>query len=120
MEFVKLDVYNYVDAMFDSGLDATNVIESCEDVGISRLDAVIFTQYWLQVHKRDDVFEINCVDAERFFNTDGTIKVGLYVTENAWAREDMENNQMFKAGPVKEERMPTQPREKLKLTDVPF
>ena len=74
-----LEKYRFIDAMFDDGFEAREVLELCDDWDMDRVSAVVLTQCWLILNQRKDEFEINCTDAERFFNSDGTIKVAEYL-----------------------------------------
>ena len=72
------EAYRYIEAMFQD-FEAWEVIELCEDYDIPRVDAVVLTQCWLLANGRDDEFEINCAEAERFFLKNGWIDVPAYL-----------------------------------------
>lgn len=74
-----LDEWRYIDAQFNSGFDAEEVLELCEDADMRRVDAVVLTQCWLLWEMRDDEFKINCTEAERFFLPNGKIKTAAYL-----------------------------------------
>lgn len=76
-----LENYRYIDAMFNDGFHATEVLELCEDWDMNRVDAVVLTQCWLILNDEPQTFNIDCMEAERFFKSDGTIKVAEYLKE---------------------------------------
>ena len=71
--------YAFVDAMFKDGFDAAEVLEICDEHEMPRLDAVVATQYYVLRNNRKDEFEINCVEAEHYFKSDGTLDVDAYL-----------------------------------------
>ena len=73
------DEYRLIDSCFDDGFEAWEVIEICEDWEMSRLDAVVFVQFWLQKNGRKEEFVINCAEAEHLFYPDGKIKLHAYL-----------------------------------------
>ena len=71
--------YRLIDSMFDSGFEADEVLEICDDHEVRRVDAVVTMAYYLRHNGRDDTFKIDCVEAERYFRPDGSVKVELYL-----------------------------------------
>ena len=87
MNFETYEIYKIVDSMFDMELPAEEVIEAVEDHDYSRMHAIVFTQYWLEQHNRKDEFVLNCTEAERFFNPDGTLRTELYLSDYDGSKE---------------------------------
>ena len=72
--------YDFITSMFNFwGFDAEEVIESCIEHDMPRADAVVQVAHYIKQNELDDTFRIDCVDAERFFRPDGTIREQLYV-----------------------------------------
>ena len=72
--------YQFIESQFDVwDFDAEEVIESCLEHDMPRLDAVVQVAHYIKQNGLDATFKIDCADAERFFRPDGTIREQLYV-----------------------------------------
>ena len=71
------DEYYDVGKFFDKGLDARDVIAACEEQGMSRTDAIIFTASYIHIEylceKDAESLALGLTDAEqeRYFSTGG-------------------------------------------------